>query len=297
MLSAAQFTSIELEDIETYRTYFSCTPKRAADYTFTNLWGWSTHYGLEWKLGHDLCWIRQNCAHKLQPCRLWAPVGDWKKVDWASMPELTPGTEMIRVPEELCQILEEQLPGRVEIEETRGQWEYLYPQTALATLSGTKLHKKKNHVNGYIKAYGEHYVPLSSENMQQVLDLQNDWCKWRECEQSASLLAESDVICSVLREWDRIPGLVGGALLIEDQMVAFSVGEPLDDTTMVVHFEKGRPNFRGVYQAMNCFFAQYAGQGYELLNREQDADEEGLRQAKESYVPCGFIKKNTVRFK
>ena len=36
---------------------------------------------------------------------------------------------------------------------------------------------------------------------------------------------------------------------------------------------------------------------YEIMRefREQDADEEGLRQAKESYMPSGYLKKNTVR--
>ena len=32
-----------------------------------------------------------------------------------------------------------------------------------------------------------------------------------------------------------------------------------------------------------------------FINREQDADEEGLRQAKESYMPSGYLKKNTIR--
>ena len=291
-----RYTSIEIEDASVYAQFFAATPRRAADYTFTNIWGWGTHYGLEWKQAHGLCWIRQNGIHNRYPNKLWAPVGDWYAADWSAMPELTPGVEMLRVPEPLCALLEERFPGRITIEETRGQWEYLYPRQDLATLSGSKLHKKKNHVNAYIKNYGEHYIPLTSAEIPQVLALQNDWCKWRECEQSASLLAESDVTCSVLREWDRLPGLVGGALLVEGQMVAFTVGERLDAETMVVHFEKGRPEFRGVYQAINYFFARYAGEGFTLFNREQDAGEEGLRQAKESYVPSGFTRKNTVRF-
>ena len=185
--------------------------------------------------------------------------------------------------------------GLVTIEETPGQWEYLYTQEALSTLAGNKLHKKKNHVNGYMKAYGEDYRTLNGEIMPQVLALQDDWCKWRECEKSASLLAESDVVCSVLRNWDALPGLIGGALYAGEEMAAFAVGEPLDDQTIVVHFEKGRPGYRGVYQAINFCFAKYAAKNFVFINREQDADEEGLRQAKESYMPSGYLKKNTIR--
>ena len=215
---------------------------------------------------------------------------------WATgTPQTVPGTTILRAPEPLCELLLERLPGRVAIEETPGQWEYLYTQEALSTLAGNKLHKKKNHVNGYMKAYGEDYRTLNGEIMPQVLALQDDWCKWRECEKSASLLAESDVVCSVLRNWDALPGLIGGTLYAGEEMAAFAVGEPLDDQTIVVHFEKGRPEYRGVYQAINFCFAKYAAKNFVFINREQDADEEGLRQAKESYMPSGYLKKNTIR--
>ena len=172
------FSSIELGDAAAYAPYFRALPLHAADYTFTNLWGWGTHYNLEWRTAHGLCWIRQK-RNDLPVERLWAPVGDWYAADWAAMPELVPGTTILRAPEPLCELLLERLPGRVAIEETPGQWEYLYTQEALSTLAGNKLHKKKNHVNGYMKAYGEDYRALNGEIMPQVLALQDDWCKWR----------------------------------------------------------------------------------------------------------------------
>ena len=172
------FSSIELGDAAAYAPYFRALPLHAADYTFTNLWGWGTHYNLEWRTAHGLCWIRQK-RNDLPVERLWAPVGDWYAADWAAMPELVPGTTILRAPEPLCELLLERLPGRVAIEETPGQWEYLYTQEALSTLAGNKLHKKKNHVNGYMKAYGEDYRTLNGEIMPQVLALQDDWCKWR----------------------------------------------------------------------------------------------------------------------
>ena len=58
--------------------------------------------------------------------------------------------------------------------------------------------------------------------------------------------------------------------------------------------EKGRPEYRGVYQAINFCFAKYAAKNFVFINREQDADEEGLRQAKESYMPSGYLNKNTI---
>jgi len=77
--------------------------------------------------------------------------------------------------------------------------------------------------------------------------------------------------------------------------VAFAVGEALDPGTVGVHFEKGRHGYRGVYQMVNCCFARAQKADVTLLNRAQDLGEEGLRQAKLSYLPVDFLRKYTVR--
>ncbi len=290
----SSFIPVSHAEMQDYLECYGRTPVRCADYTFTNLWGWVDLYGLEWRFEHDLCWIRRTRHDNGNDALYWAPVGDWRAVNWAELPEVRSGACWERVPEDLSRLLEERLPGRVTVEETRGQWEYLYTVQALSTLSGNRLHRKKNHVNAFLKAYGEDYRPLDASARQEALILLEDWCRWKDCNGSAMLMAESRVTRRVLEQWDRLPGLVGGALYVDDRMAAFSVGEPLDEKTLVVHFEKGRPEFRGVYQAMNHAFVNHAAQGFELVDREQDAGEEGLRQAKSSYCPVDFLRKNRV---
>jgi hypothetical protein len=46
-----------------------------------------------------------------------------------------------------------------------------------------------------------------------------------------------------------------------------------------------------MYQYMNQAFAAMLPPHYTYLNREQDLGDEGLRQAKLTYRPCGFVKK------
>lgn len=292
------FQPIDLSLRETHAAFFNATPRRAADYTFTNLWGWAEVYGLEWAQQHGLMWVRQTKRGDMPISRLWAPLGDWSAADWDAIVAETPaGTLWDRVPVELADTLAQRFPDRVTIEETTEQWEYLYESQALATLSGNKLHKKRNHVNGYMKAYGEDYRELTLADMDAVLALQHDWCRWRECEKSPSLMAESEVTLRVLTHWADLPNLMAGALFVKDLMVAFTVAEPLDAETLVIHFEKGRPEYRGVYQAINATFAARRAPDFRLLNREQDAGEDGLRQAKESYYPCDYLKKNRIIFK
>jgi len=46
-----------------------------------------------------------------------------------------------------------------------------------------------------------------------VLALQDDWCKWRECEKSASLLAESDVVSLHAPALDSTRHMINGRAL------------------------------------------------------------------------------------
>jgi len=61
----------------------------------------------------------------------------------------------------------------------------------------------------------------------------------------------------------------------------------------VTHFEKAvlQPRYKGVYQYVNQAFVSLLPERYELINREQDLGDSGLRQAKQSYRPAGFVKK------
>lgn len=292
------FQPVELSLREKHAEYFMKTPRRAADYTFTNLWGWAEVYGMEWVEAHGLLWLRQSLRGGMTLSRLWCPMGDWNAADWDAIVAQTPaGTCWDRVPLELATPLLERFPERIRMEETTEQWEYLYESQTLATLAGNKLHKKRNHVNGYIKAYGEDYRELTLADIDAVLALQHDWCRWRECEKSPALMAESEVTLRVLNHWADLPALMAGALYVDNLMVAFTVAEPLDNDTLVIHFEKGRPEYRGVYQAINACFAKNRAPDFRLLNREQDAGEEGLRQAKESYYPVDYLHKNRLCFK
>ncbi len=284
------YVPLTLDLGEEYRRYFERTLRPTADLTFTNLWGWAEYYGLGLSFRDELCWI---CQTKPYLC-FWTPVGDWERADWQAQPEIRQGVELLRAPHELADILAKRMGSRVTMLDDRDQWEYLYDREELATLPGAKFHKKKTHVNGYHRRYGEDYRclddPAHQDGIEDVLRLQEKWCQWRDCENSPSLMAENEAIFRVVGSWNRLPGLVGGALYVDGEIGAFSVGEKVGDM-MVVHFEKVQAELKGVYQAINHSFVNHSAQGVRLINREQDMGELGLRQAKETYNPVGFLKK------
>jgi hypothetical protein len=87
----------------------------------------------------------------------------------------------------------------------------------------------------------------------------------------------------------------GALIRSRGQIMAFALGEPLNDSTYVVHVEKAIANVQGAYQLINREFAAKYAKDYALINREDDAGDPGLRRAKMSYRPSGFVEKLIAR--
>lgn len=284
------YMPLSLDGQAEYLARLAKCPQKVSDYSFANLWGWCEEYGLEWSFGDSHVWLRQTRPDTVY----WAPVGPWDSVDWSRCPTLAGGGSFIRVPERLAQIWQETLPGMVESQDAREHWDYVYSVQELTKLSGNRFHKKKNLLSQFMKTYDYDYHPLTADCIEEVLQMQMEWCQWREAECEATLVAENRAIARVVKDWDRLPNLLGGAIRVEGRMIAYTVAEALDDSMLVIHFEKGHTGFKGVYQAVNQMFMEQQGQDFEFVNREQDLGDEGLRKAKMSYNPTGFLKKCSV---
>jgi hypothetical protein len=149
-------------------------------------------------------------------------------------------------------------------------------------------------LNQFKKKYDFEYVPFGTDIIHQAMEMQEDWCTWRDCESSDVLSAENRTISRILNKWENIQGLTGGAIMVNQKMAGYTIAESFTDDTLVIHFEKGNPDYKGIYQAINQMFLEHSGNKFEFVNREQDLDIEGLRKAKLSYNPVDFVKKYRV---
>jgi hypothetical protein len=290
-----EFEPIHLDKQTAYLQQLSACPQVASDYSFMNLWGWAAEYGLSWAWEDPLVWIKQTAPVEA----FWAPVGCWESANWQEVFDrcLSGSANFIRVPEQLKQIWETSLSGnrRLSIQETRGHWDYLYGVSDLVQLKGKRLHKKKNLLNQFKRHYDYVYSPLGPNTTAQALGLQTDWCEWRDCESSDTLSSENKAIEKVLGQWKNLKGITGGSIRVGDSIAAYTVAERLTDDTLLIHFEKASPEFKGGYQAINQMYLEHAGDPFSRVNREQDLDDDGLRKAKLSYHPIDFVKKYQVR--
>jgi len=171
--------------------------------------------------------------------------------------------------------------------EDRDNFDYLYRREEMASLAGRKLHKKKNLVNQFLRNNACVIKPLLAEHVGDALAILE---AWRLQEEAAGDYAAAR---EALENMEPLQ-LCGNVFYVNDEPAAFSLGEELARGRMwVTHFEKAvaRDQYKGIYQYINQAFVSTLPEKYEMVNREQDLGDPGLRQAKESYKPAGFVKK------
>jgi len=176
----------------------------------------------------------------------------------------------------------------LEIVEDRDNFDYLYLREDLSELTGKKYHKKRNHVNAFINNYHYDEQPLrigAIDDARSILE------KWQEGREGSTDYAAAREALDLYAELE----LKGYIVYVDGSPAAYTIGEPLmRGRSFVVHFEKAVESYRGIYQFINKAFATILPRHYTYINREQDLGDEGLRQSKMTYRPCGFVKKYRV---
>ena len=175
----------------------------------------------------------------------------------------------------------------------RDNSDYVYLVQDLIDLAGRKYHRKKHQLNRFTRSYPFEYREMDAEMVECFLDMQEEWCQMKGCEENQDLVSEDYAIREALTRFEELD-YQGGAIQIDTKLEAISLGEILDAQTAVIHVEKANPEVPGLYTAMNHLFCLHAWSGARYVNREQDLGISGLRTAKESYYPHHMVRKYTL---
>ncbi|MFC1833933.1 DUF2156 domain-containing protein [Thermodesulfobacteriota bacterium] len=289
-----EFKLLELSDKPIFTGALSQDPPQASELTFTNLFMWGHRRQVMWAVKED-CLLLIVKPVEGRPYAL-QPVGSGDKaaaLDFLcrSLKDLSPEAEIHRVDKGFVETQVD--PNRFRIIEDRDNSDYVYLCQDLIRLSGRKYHKKKNHLNRFIKNYRFEYRELDAQLVESVLNMQETWCELRDCDSNPGLFDENRAIFLALKHYDELK-YTGGAIVIDGRVEAFALGELLNPDTAVVHVEKASPEIPGLYAAINQRFCQEAWANTTFINREQDLGVEGLRAAKQSYHPNHLIEKFTL---
>ncbi|OGQ86598.1 MAG: hypothetical protein A2512_11030 [Deltaproteobacteria bacterium RIFOXYD12_FULL_56_24] len=275
---------LTLDDRLFVSEYLRRFPPEISELTFTNLFAWR-HTRPVWmdEFSESLLFFAET---KKGLVLLGNPVGPAHLTDiFREYGNRISGVE--RFPKE--KLADQDIPEGVIIVD-RDNADYVYRREDLATLAGRHFTKKRNHINQCLAAYDCQYEIITKRNIPECLAMQDRWCAARSCKAEPGLCGEYQAIEETLSRYGELP-LTGCAIRIEGNIEAFTVGEALNPSTAVTHFEKAMPQFNGLAQLINQWFAQNNLGDFAYVNREQDLGIPGLRKAKETYAPEHMVEK------
>lgn len=305
-LPMIEFRDIDYSDRDLVLRHTLHSSTRNCDFNFMNLVSWSFIYGTQIAVHRGLLVVRfrfEGRTAYLPPLCAETYCHDEHSENYAAvLLDLFEDTEaqghpfrMMGVTAEMLERLHAVLPGRFEAYADPALADYIYDRESLSTLAGKKLQPKRNHANRFERTYPDfEFRPLTPEWIDECWRLESTWAAAHtEVHARLDPDAEQHSMRRVFKHWDTLQPL-GGILLVEGRLVAFTFGGPINHDTFDVCVEKADLNYDGAYAVINREFVRSLPPQYTLINREEDLGLEGLRRAKQSYNPRILLDKYTV---
>ena len=286
-------------DKPTFDKYFGSRYCEHSGYTFTNFFIWRKLRDYRWAIEDDVLYIFSSDDKTFAA---WQPIGAQEKMQDAitkilQFAQENRGDKQFKfavVEKIFADELEKYPYAKFNITAERNNFDYVYLAQDLINLSGRKFHGKKNHLNAFKKEYpNAKYLPITEEIIPKCRDMLNIWSEAHKRDDCPLIGYEQAAIHEIFDNFDAFK-LKGGAILIDNKVVAFTLGEKLNSDTAVIHVEKADSNIRGAYVAINQKFVETEWSNMIYINREEDIGVDGLRRAKESYKPIKMIEKFNV---
>lgn len=298
-----EFKPVVAEDIDKLRPFYGLRPNKACDSVFLDCFLWKDYYQVQCAVSENRAalWLMEKdgqvstampmCKEEDLPYFFNQLVEYFEQV-------LHKPFYITLADEEAVEYLKLD-PKVYEVEEQADLKDYLYDGEAMRTLSGKKLHKKKNHLNGFLREYEGRYEyrRLCCSDRHEVWRFMEEWRqnKVDANAMDASLDYEVAGIHDILKNCSSLRVPMAG-VYVDKKLEAFTIGSLNELENMaVIHIEKANQSIKGLYQFINQQFLIHEFPDAALVNREDDLGMEGLRKAKMSYNPIGFARKYSVR--
>lgn len=295
------FRDITISDIPVVRNMLLRSGSRTCDFTVGGLFMWVDFFRYQYCIYRDTLFVKGVVENHRSVTAFSMPVGALPLDESVGILRDYCGREGM----ELCfsaipadRVREFMGIGEWEVEELSDWADYLYDIDSLATLQGKAFNKKRNHVNRFMAENPG--AKLSDAGADMVRCMEDSFIRWNGGDgaiESETARAERQMVLSVMENMEYYP--FDWAVLLDSggRPVAFTAGEVIGDT-LFVHIEKVDRSVAGAGETVNFLFARkmrdrYPGLKY--VNREEDAGDEGLRRAKQSYHPVMMLSKYNLK--
>lgn len=295
------FKSLELKDKDIINSYLRQQNYRASDLCFTNLYCWGRKFDTQFAITPDWLFIRFKDNNGRNSYLKPVGTGNLKEaIDLIQENHLSFSSpfQMRGLTKEMIKEIEDAMPGRFDYQLNRSVSDYIYTTEKLIHLKGKKLQSKRNHINRFKRENDWKYHSLTG-NRSLVEECKNMLDKWMEMnkEEKDPSLVYDDYATTLMLDNFEYFNLKGGLICVDNEIAAFTIGEPLTEDTFVVHVEKAFTSIHGAYTIINQQFIENEASEFFYVNREEDMGMENLRRAKQSYHPDILLEKYNARFK
>ena len=271
-----------------------------SEFTFTNLFMWQKSYNIRYaEIGGHLCIFSQHGngpeSVTLTPLQddVSTVIGEILKYykNIGQQP-------FIRISgEEQKNLIKQAFPDMFKFEKETDSFDYVYSIDDLINLPGGKYHAKRNHINKFKSLYNYEYHTMTPEFREDCREMFARWCESKK-DSITNIDEQLQTVNRLLDNWENLD-IVGGCLMVDGKMVAFSFGEVLcyPESIVVIHLEHADTDYQGSFPMINQQFLEHQWSDFKLVNREEDMGLEGLRKAKKSYYPVLMTEKYVATLK
>lgn len=295
------FRMIELSDRELINSYLKKQNYRASDLCFTNLYAWGKKFNTQFAQENGWLFIRFKDNYDRNSYL--KPIGEGDIKEGIEMiiedHKQFDGVFQIRgLTKEMIEKVSDAFPNQFNYKLNRSVSDYIYTTEKLTHLKGKKLQSKRNHINRFKRENKWVYRSLvgNSDMVEACKRVLEKWMKMNGEDKDPTLVYDDFATTLMLEHFDFLE-MKGGAILVDDEIVAFTIGEPLTKDTFIVHVEKAFSSIHGAYTIINQQFVENEMADFTYVNREEDMGIENLRKAKLSYQPDILLEKYNARFK
>ena len=283
-----KFKKIEIEDFQIYKKFMENTKELSCENSFVNLLVWQSAYNNMIAIEEDVLIVKSGKKGR-ETFKL--PFGNDFQKGFSLIREYSKNeTPTIWAQEgPNFEYFKSNFP-QYTFEAHRDAFDYIYLQSDLAELKGKKYHSKRNHINTFSKKHHWRYEKISCDNIEQVKTCAKEWYEENSSRENTLLAHEKNGLEIMFQNLETLE-LLGGAIFVDDKVVAFTLGSKISDEIFDIHIEKALKDYAEAYTVINQQFAKNELSEYKYINREDDLGIEGLRKAKLSLKPCMLLKK------
>jgi len=289
------FKKVTMDDKDLITQYLDINKFKNSEYNFTTIMAWQFVYETHYTITND-CMILKGFEG--DRAYFYFPLGKPEDIRLAlhSLMEhckaLNIPFALINASAEMLAILEEiSMLHLFEVDCRRDAADYVYKHEKLVTLSGKKLHGKKNHLNFFNNNYESILVPIDDSNIEACEEL----LKAEIAERSTRPYEELNSTFMALRYRDEFE-LTARALFADGNLAGVILAERHHEFALI-QIAKANIAYRGASVAL---FQKFLAENFldcEYVNFMEDLGLEGLRRAKLSYDPEFLVEKCILHLK